>query len=157
MPRIFIHGLMSSGKGYKGQLLRRALPGILTPDFSGDLDERMQQLAPILSSALDWTIIGSSFGGLMGALFTCSNPLRVSRLILLAPALTHPRFADSPPKPIRVPTVVYHGRYDDLIPLAEARTLAEQVFSRLTFHDVDDDHRLHKTVEDLDWPKLAGL
>ncbi len=39
---------------------------MLTPDFTGSFEERMTQLIPILGDKKDWTIIGSSFGGLMG-------------------------------------------------------------------------------------------
>ena len=31
---IFIHGLESSGDGFKGNLLRKELPGCLTPNFT---------------------------------------------------------------------------------------------------------------------------
>jgi hypothetical protein len=35
--------------------------------------------------------------------------------------------------------------------------LAEKVFANLTYLIVDDDHRLHKTAEELDWKAiLAG-
>ena len=80
---IFIHGLESSGKGFKGTLLRRVLPGCLTPDFlpySSDisikdlLEKRMEQLIPILKNKTEWIIIGSSFGGLMGTIFTLNFP-----------------------------------------------------------------------------------
>jgi pimeloyl-ACP methyl ester carboxylesterase len=153
---IFIHGLASSGQGYKGTMLRRLFPGILTPDFTDSLEERLAQLAPILSGKSNWVIIGSSFGGLMGALFTCQQPQQVKKLILLAPALIFPDFAANPPDPISVPTVIYHGRHDSVVPVEPVRTLAEQVFLNLTFHLVDDDHRLHQTVQAVDWPALVG-
>ena len=153
-PLIFIHGLMGSSQGFKATLLRRLFPHILTPDFEGPLEARMARLTTLLSSQKGWVIIGSSFGGLMGALFTCQHPEQVDRLILLAPALIWPDFAQSPPPPVSVPTVVYHGRKDNLIPLERVRPLAEQVFRNLTFHVVDDDHGLHKTVQAIDWPAL---
>lgn len=41
------------------------------------------------------------------------------------------------------------------MPLEPVRTLAEQTFLSLSFQTVDDDHRLHKTVQALDWPVLV--
>lgn len=151
---IFLHGLESSSQGYKARLLRQRLPAILTPDFTGTIEERMAQLAPIMETHATWSIIGSSFGGLMGALFACQHPQRVTKLVLLAPALTRPPFATTPPPPINVPVTIYHGRRDTVVPLEQTRTLAEQVFLNLTFHVVDDDHMLRTVVDTLDWQKL---
>jgi len=153
---IFIHGLISSGQSFKANLLRGVFPGMLTPDFEGTLEERMAQLKAVLGDRSGWTIIGSSFGGLMGATFTCQHPGQVDKLILLAPALIWPDFAQSPPPPVSVPTVVYHGTRDEIIPLELVRPLAERVFTDLTFHAVDDDHGLKATVKAIDWPGLAG-
>ena len=41
---IFIHGYESSGHGFKGNFLRTIFPNIITPDFTGELLERMEQL-----------------------------------------------------------------------------------------------------------------
>jgi pimeloyl-ACP methyl ester carboxylesterase len=153
---IFIHGLISSGQSYKATLLRGFFPDILTPDFEGSLEERMAQLEPILSDRSGWIVIGSSFGGLMGAMFTCRHPARVSKLILLAPALIWPDFAQALPPPVSVPTVIYHGINDDLIPLDLVRPLAEKAFTDLAFHAVDDDHGLKATVQGIDWRALVG-
>ncbi len=155
-PLIFIHGLMGSGQGFKATLLRRLFPDILTPDFDGPLEARMVRLTDILSDQSGWTIIGSSLGGLMGTLFTCQHPQQVKKLILLAPALIWPDFADALPPPVSVPVVVYHGREDNVIPLELVRPLAEQLFLNLTFHVVDDDHGLHKTVQAIDWLDLLS-
>ncbi len=151
---IFLHGLESSSQGYKARLLRHRLPAILTPDFTGTIEERMAQLAPIMATHATWSIIGSSFGGLMGALFACQHPQRVTKLVLLAPALTLPPFATTPPPPINVPVTIYHGQRDTVVPLEPTRTLAEQVFLNLTFHIVDDDHMLRTVVDMLDWQAL---
>ncbi len=153
---IFIHGLISSGGSYKATLLRGFFPDIVTPDFEGSLEERLAQLESILTDQSGWVIIGSSFGGLMGAMFTCQHPDQVRKLIMLAPALIWPEFAQSPPSPVSVPTVVYHGTQDNLIPLDLVRPLAEQVFTNLTFHAVDDDHGLKATVQGIDWRALVG-
>lgn len=152
---IFLHGLEGSSQGTKAQALRQIFPPMHIPDFTGDIEQRMAQLAPILGTTPGWTIIGSSFGGLMGALWTCAHPARVRRLILLAPALDRPPFGTQPPAPVAVPTTVYHGTQDDVVSLAAVQRLTEQVFPNLTFHVVDDDHQLRSTVAALDWPALV--
>ena len=132
MPNIiFIHGLESSGQGFKAQLCRKVLPGILTPDFrpyttdityEALLIERMAQLYTILEDKEKWIIIGSSFGGLMGALYTCKFPEKVSHLILLAPALLSPELNSKKFNPISVPVTVFHGKNDSVIPLKLTNT-----------------------------------
>lgn len=154
-PLIFVHGLESSGHGFKGRLLRQHFPEILTPDFDGPLQKRMAQLSPLLAGQSGWVIIGSSFGGLMAALFAYRNPRQAKKLILLAPALLHPEFATVSQTPLAVPTVIYHGQRDSVIPLKSVRDLAERVFLELTFHTVDDDHMLHRTVQQIDWAAVV--
>ena len=152
---LFIHG--SSGdksQTYKARILRGLFPGMLTPDFDGDLSERMVQLRAILGKETGWTLIGSSLGGLMAALFATQAPDQVRKLVLLAPALILPEFAEHLPAPIAVPTIVVHGTRDELLPLEAGRNLAMKVFTNLNYIVVDDDHRLHKTAETLDWKSL---
>ena len=151
---ILIHGLEGSSQGFKAQYLREILPGILTPDFPGTLGERMEKLRGILEARDDWVIIGSSFGGLMGALYTCAHPEKVRKLILLAPALLWPDFSVNPPAVVDVPTMVYHGMRDELLPIDEVRRLAERTFNNLIFHEVDDIHKLHETVKTIDWREI---
>lgn len=151
---IFIHGLEGSSQGVKATLLRELIPNIRIPDFSGSLEERMEALDHVLGGTARWTVVGSSFGGLMGALFACRYPERVRKLVLLAPALIWPDFASSPPEPVSLPVVLYHGKWDEVIPLEPARKLAEAVFLNLDFRVVDDDHGLYKTVHRIDWISL---
>ena len=148
---IFIHGQDSSSQTHKATLLRAAYPDAIVPDFTGSLDERMAKLAPQLAGRDDWVIVGSSMGGLMGALWACAHPQQVRRLVLLAPAIHLPEFAARPPAPIDVPVVIYHGLRDTVVPLQQVRSIAERVFRNLQFHVVDDDHRLHATADALDW------
>lgn len=148
---------MGSSQGVKARLLRDLFPGILTPDLRGSLDERMQRLTDILGEEAGWTLVGSSFGGLMAAIFTCQRPQQVEKQVLLAPALVWPDFASHPPAPVDVPTVIYHGSRDEIIPLDALRPLAEGVFRSLSFNVVDDDHGLHKTIHEIDWEELLRL
>jgi pimeloyl-ACP methyl ester carboxylesterase len=154
---VFIHGLEGTSQGVKASLLRGLFPGTLTPDFTGSLDERMQSLYTILGDRVGWRLIGSSLGGLMAAIFTCQQPRQVDKLILLAPALILPDFAASLPEPVDVPTVIYHGSRDQLIPLAAVRPLAEAIFRNLSFQVVDDDHGLYHTVHTIDWQSLLEM
>lgn len=152
---IFIHG--SGGdrsQTYKARLLRELFPGIVTPNFDGDLVERMAQLRVILAKGTGWILIGSSLGGLMAALFAYESPKQVRKLVLLAPALSLPGFAEIPPASINIATFIVQGTMDELIHLPTAREIAEKVFTHLTYLVVEDDHRLHKTAEKLDWKSL---
>lgn len=151
---IYVHGLESDSNSGKARQFREWFPGMLTPDFKGLFDKRMTQLDPILSDTTDWTIIGSSFGGLMGATFTCDHPTQVRKLILLAPALILDPFASRVPKPVSVPTTVIHGTLDTVVPLEPVREIAKKHFTDLTYIVVEDDHRLHKTGQELDWIKI---
>jgi len=151
---LYIHGSDSSGQTYKATLLHDIFPGMLTPDFMGGLPERMQQLKTILGTDTGWTLVGSSLGGLMAALFAMKHPDQVRKLVLLAPALTLPGFTTSLSSIISIPTIIVQGTHDEFIPLEPTRKLAEKIFTHLTYIPVDDNHRLHKTAEELDWNKL---
>jgi len=153
---IYLHGLESSSQGGKARQFAQLFPGMRTPDFSGTFEERMKQLYPILGNQKDWTIIGSSFGGLMGAVFTCKHPDQVRKLILLAPALMLPEFTSEHFRPIDIPTVLVHGMQDDIVPPRLAREIAQEVFQILEYIPVEDGHRLHRAFEVLDWNKILS-
>lgn len=152
---IFLHGLESSGQAYKARVIQNSFPELIAPDFTGPLEARMEALYSILGDKRDWTIIGSSFGGLMGAIFSSEHPDQVGKQVLLAPALMLPQFASFPGRgPVSVPTTIIHGRQDTIVPLEGVRQIASKVFTNLTYHIVDDDHRLHTTAEKVDWKTL---
>jgi pimeloyl-ACP methyl ester carboxylesterase len=152
---IFIHGSTGDkSKTYKAILLKSKFPGILTPDFEGDLFTRMSQLETIIGKDDGWKIIGSSLGGLMGALFACQHPKQVDKLILLAPALTLPEFSTKLAEPVEVPTILILGNRDELLPPRSIQAIAEKVFPNLTVILSDDDHRLHKTADELNWSAM---
>ena len=160
---IFVHGLESSGKGFKGKFLKRVFPDILTPDFKKSdenipmyelLEYRMAELNVILNSKKPWVIIGSSFGGLMGSLYTLQNPNNVCQLILLAPFIVSRKLKPYMYKPIDVPVKVYHGKNDRIVSYKTARERAQYFFTNLEYNIVDDDHRLHSNVKSLNWQNL---
>jgi len=154
---IYLHGLESSSQSGKARQFAEKFPGMVTPDFTGSFEERMKQLKPILGRKKNWTIIGSSFGGLMGTVFTCEHPTQVQKLILLAPALLRDSFASYLNlEPVSVPTVIVHGTEDDVVPLMPVRELAEKLFTNLQYIVVDDGHRLQKTFGELDWEEILA-
>lgn len=148
---LFIHGSESSGQTYKAGILRGLFPGMLSPDFTDDIEERLTQLCSVIGDTTGWTLVGSSLGGLTAAIFAAQSPAQVLKLALLAPALALPEFEPYRASQIAVPTVVIHGTQDEVVPLESVRPICERVFPQLTYRVVDDDHRLHKTAETLDW------
>ncbi len=154
---IYLHGLESDSNSGKARLFREWFPGMLTPDFKGSFEERMTQLEPILAAKENWTIIGSSFGGLMGTVYTCKHPARIRKLVLLAPALLRDPFGSYLDlEPASVPTILIHGTLDTVVPPAAVRETAQHLFTNLTYHIVEDDHRLHKAVHELDWKTILA-
>ncbi|MFX0137946.1 MAG: alpha/beta fold hydrolase [Candidatus Hodarchaeota archaeon] len=152
---IFIHGLISSGQGFKGKFFRKILPSCLTPDFVGTEEEKINQLKKILANKKPWIIVGSSYGGFMGTFYTCQYPDRVTLLILLAPVLTHPQLHSC--RSVDVPVVLYHGKNDNIVPIDATRKRAEELFTNLTYYLVDDDHMLHATVKSIDWSQYFNI
>ncbi|NTW12044.1 MAG: hypothetical protein HGA30_01900 [Anaerolineales bacterium] len=154
---IYLHGLESDSNSGKARQFREWFPGMLTPDFKGSFEERMTQLEPILAAKEDWTIIGSSFGGLMGTVYTCGHPTQIRKLILLAPALLRDPFGSFLDlDPVSVPTIIIHGTLDTVVPPGPVREIAQRLFTNLTYHIVEDDHRLHKTAQEMDWKTILA-
>ncbi|MCK6568251.1 MAG: alpha/beta hydrolase [Anaerolineales bacterium] len=152
---IYLHGSDSNSQSGKARQFAEKFPGMVTPDFTGEFEERMAQLKKIIGRKKGWTIIGSSLGGLMGTVFTCKNPDRVRKLILLAPALMKDPFASFLAlEPVSVPVVVVHGTADDVVPLDEARAYAEKLFTDLQYIIVDDGHRLQEAFKELNWEEI---
>ncbi len=152
---IYLHGLESTSQSGKARQFAEQFPGMVTPDFTGEFEERMTQLKPILGRKKNWTIIGSSFGGLMGTVFTCQHPTQVRKLILLAPALLRDPFGSYLNlEPVSVPTIIIHGTGDNVVPLEPVRELAEKLFTNLQYIVVDDGHRLQKAFGELDWEEI---
>ena len=154
--RIFIHGLESSNKGTKSVFFREKFPSMIIPTFVGSLPERLKKLDDVLSGKSDIRIVGSSFGGLMGALFAMENENRVKNLILLAPAIHMIRHAPVKPRKISIPVSIYHGTEDQVIPLEDVENVTGDYFTNLKFHKVRDDHFLHRTFKTLDWETLLA-
>ncbi|NHJ24065.1 MAG: alpha/beta hydrolase [Candidatus Lokiarchaeota archaeon] len=160
---IFIHGLESSGSGFKARFLKKQIPEIMTPDFepynseiSIDLilKKRMKQLESFLNENSSWIIIGSSFGGLMGTIYALQKPKNVYKLILLAPFLIETYFNNIKVKPLNIPVIIFHGKNDNVVNHNKTKWIAQKCFNNLQYHLVNDDHFLHSTVQSLNWKEL---
>jgi pimeloyl-ACP methyl ester carboxylesterase len=154
VTRVFIHGLLSSSQGTKGLFFRERFPDMMIEDFDGSLDQRMEKLNYLLTEERSLIIVGSSYGGLMAAIFAFNNKERVKKLVLLAPALISGGFEPYLEKKINTPVTIYHGKSDDVVPFGPVNDIAHSVFENLTFNAVDDDHVLSRTFKSIDWDNL---
>jgi len=152
---LYIHGSESDSNSGKARLFREWFPGMFTPDFTGSFEERMAQLHAILADVTGWTLIGSSYGGLLGTIFTLDHELQIRKLVLLAPALMlDPLASLSDPKSVSIPTIIIHGTLDDVVPPDPVHEIAQSLFTDLTYIAVDDGHSLSKAVHELDWKAI---
>ncbi len=154
--RIFIHGLESSSQGNKGRYFKTHYPEMTVEDFEGPLDNRMEKLERLLADRDNLILIGSSFGGLMAAIYASRHPGSVNRLVLLAPALDLEDFAPHAEHKLDIPVTIYHARQDDIVPMMPVRTIAERIYANLNFNVVDDDHPLSATFPTLPWEALLA-
>lgn len=154
---VFIHGLESSSQGTKGVFFRERYPDMIIEDFFGSFSRRMEKLEGLLARENHLVLVGSSFGGLMAAVYACLHEERVKKLILLAPALHSELYQPYLKKKLPMPIIIFHGRQDKVVPLPPVRAIAEQFFMNLKFNVVEDDHFLHGTFATLDWDNLLSL
>ncbi len=157
MTRVFIHGLESSSQGDKGRYFREHYPDMLITDYFGTLSKRMQTLREQLEGKTDLILVGSSFGGLMAAIFACEEEERVRKLILLAPALSLGAFDSYLARRLSIPTAVFHGSEDDVVPPEPVKAIVEKLFLNLSYNRVSDDHSLHGTFSTMDWDSLLEI
>ncbi len=156
VTRVFIHGLESSSQGVKGVFFRQRYPDMMIEDFHGSLKERMEKLNRLLGGMDDLILVGSSYGGLMAAIYACENELRVKKLILLAPALHIVDLAPCLSRKVQIPVSLFHGIHDDVVPPETVQAIARRIFACLDHHLVDDDHSLHITFPLMDWKALLS-
>jgi len=157
VTRVFIHGLESSSRGTKGVYFGEMYPDMIIEDYPGTFEERMIKLNDILAGKKELILVGSSYGGLMAAVFTCMNEERIKKLILLAPALNLDEFKTYLNKKIQVPVIVYHGENDDVVPFVPVQNIAKTVFENISYNIINDDHSLHKSFASLDWNALLNI
>ncbi len=128
---------------------------MITPDFEGNLQNRLQNLEGLCTPWDDLVMIGSSFGGLMATCFAIKHPAKIQKLILLAPALNFQEFT-VPEKQISVPVLLLIGKKDTVTPPNIVIPLARETFANLSIQEMDDDHMLHRTFTSLDWHHLLS-
>jgi len=155
--RVFIHGLESTSQGTKGVFFRERYPDMIIEDFFGSFSHRMEKLEGLLARENHLILVGSSFGGLMAAVYACLNEERVKKIVLLAPALHLETYQPYLKKKLSMPITIFHGRQDLVVPLEAVRAIAEQVFMNHQFKAVEDDHSLHDTFAALEWDNLLSL
>lgn len=156
MTEVFIHGLESSGQGAKGTFFRQHRPQMLIDDYHGSLHERMEKLEENLRGKDRLVLVGSSYGGLMAAIYACRHPQRVKKLVLLAPALHLSEFSPYRGDRLFMPTVIYHGGKDNVVPLGTVKSIAIEMFPHLDYRVVDDDHALNRVFPTLPWDELLN-
>jgi pimeloyl-ACP methyl ester carboxylesterase len=152
--RVFVHGLESTSQGTKGIYFRERYPEMIIEDYAGSLEARLDKLEATLRGKDRLILVGSSYGGLMAAIYACRHPEKVRRLILLAPAINLAEFKPYAGQALPLPVHLYHGRRDDVVPPGAVRAVAEEAFTNLNYRLVEDDHSLHETFPGMPWEEL---
>ena len=157
MSICFFHGMDSSPQGTKSTLLRRQYPEIWIPALPPDVEDRLDILDREMKRPM--VVVGSSLGGLTALLFAMRKPKWVEGMVLLAPAVGTNRrdlFDANQVKvletvyiPEGIPTTVIAGNRDDVIPISAIRSMIARSPDphRITVHEVDDDHNLHRSLD----------
>jgi len=127
---------------------------MIIEDFSGTLENRMNKLNRLLRGKSNLILVGSSFGGLMAAIYACSNSAAIRKLILLAPALDLDDFKPFLECKLDIPTVIFHSRNDEVVPIEPVQIIAKRIFLNLTFNVVEDDHPLSSVFPAIKWDGL---
>jgi pimeloyl-ACP methyl ester carboxylesterase len=139
---LYLHGLASSPKGRKAELLKRRLApqgcDILAPDLNAPSFERLdfraivEKAAQVAREARPAVIVGSSLGALV-ALSVVRTPDGAGiPLVLLAPALAFgPRWLEKLPEGETI-DLYHHGEGKDL-------PIHRQFFEGMAYVTIDDD------------------
>jgi pimeloyl-ACP methyl ester carboxylesterase len=97
---------------------------MMIEDYTGSLESRMAKLHHHLEGKSDLILVGSSYGGLMVAMYAFAHPEKIKKLILLAPALNLAPFRPYLKSRLAIPVVLYHGSRDDVVPPGPVRRRA---------------------------------
>ncbi len=150
---VFVHGLEGSPSGAKIQALREAGFEVIAPDGRGlVLADRISLIEEAMG---DEPVVlgGSSYGGLAAAWFAAAHPERITGLLLCAPALHWSEAPVDDPSalvaPAGIPTLVLHGRHDDVVPIDESRRYQSRSGTHVELLECDDGHRLHASLDAL--------
>ncbi len=153
----FLHGMESSPKGTKAQLLKKHYPHCIVPHLPPDLTERDAILDDLIKTP-GW-IIGSSLGGLSAIFFAMKKPELVKEMILLAPAVgfydSHLFSVEEQDRiystyiPNEINCTIFAGKHDEVIPMDSILDLISRspTHRGISFHEIDDDHSLNRYPE----------
>ena len=152
---LFSHGKESGPEGGKIRNLRATAHELCTCEtLSVDYreirapDERAKHLVQTLKALQgDIILVGSSMGGYVSTVASCSVPL--VGLFLMAPAFYLGGEYDiaRPSTPCGNVSIV-HGRHDDVVPFESSVEFAKEFGAKLKL--VDDGHRLKNSYSELD-------
>lgn len=148
------HGLESGPGALKMQALKGVAeqmddcePVVLDYRGMAEPQQRLRHLMEILSTrsgnSTSCVLAGSSLGGWLSAAASAERP--VLGCFLLAPALGLPDYPETSPIIQAQHTHIIHGWQDDVVlpgPVIERAQL-----QRLSLRMVDDDHRLHASLD----------
>ena len=169
----FAHGLWSTTESSKADHMRSLGWDVMALDMRAQGWNQQQQTQVVLDvidkhGPFD-LLVGSSFGGLATANAAAQRPDLDLRLVLLAPAfgyhdLIHDQLGSEGMEAWKTkgthtfephgwdelhhPTAILHGIKDDVVPLANSERATEGR-SNVHLEVVDDDHRLHGSLDRL--------
>lgn len=146
MDILFCHGLESGPHGSKYRALSEAGFDVYAPDCRGkNLSERVELVSLLLHTGL--VVVGSSYGGITAVLAAMRTCVKLRGVVLCAPALERRESPNSSPERLYVaaPTVIVHGKLDDMIPIKVSQRFAVRTGARLV--EVDDGHRLSDSID----------
>ena len=151
----FLHGLDSSGQGTKGRFFAEHFPHVHCPNFVGTLEDRLTSLTNLCEKEHRLILIGSSFGGLMATSYAVTHPEKISRIVLLAPALNFAGY-HVPARQLSTPCLLVIGRNDTVTPADLVIPQAKATFADLEICIEDDDHMLHKSFMNFGWSDILS-
>lgn len=147
---IIAHGKESGPNGNKIMALAHVAEKlgfkVIRPDFRGmdDPDQRVEHLLDLLLGASGPLFLaGSSMGGYVA--LKASQVLDTDGLFLIAPAIGISGYQDQQPEPGCREICVVHAWQDEVIPVGNVMTWAEQYQAEL--HLVESDHRLTNKID----------
>jgi predicted esterase len=142
---LFVHGLESSPQGKKARLFAEHFdartPAMDTSNFAACVELQAREVAEFQPDV----VVGSSFGGAV-VVALLERGLWRGKTLLLAQASR--MFLSQPRLPANFRITLLHGRDDELVDVADSRTLAATgTPGYVELIEVDDDHQLSRTVQ----------
>lgn len=150
---VFAHGLEGRPDGYKARFLREAGFEVSAPDGRGQLlAARIRGLRAEVGAWPGAVLVGSSYGGLAAAVVAEELADGLAGLVLLAPALIVREPPVERPEalliPASLPTVVFHGLRDDVIPFSASEALVARC-PHVCLFALDDVHDLRGSMVEI--------